>query len=181
MNYLNALNKMIHDRKMILLYTDHVDKGKFSVGFPLVILNDEWIVLQAIDVHGFLDGYLIKKFDMIWKIETDDPYKDIMEVLFNFRNLNGQCKFEELSFENINSLLNVFSKIKHEVISVIDKCGKYFIGELVEFGKDNFSILEYDIYGNEGSKLNFEFDEVTSIKVRGIDEVDLNVVLDKSI
>ena len=104
-----------------------------------------------------------------------------MEVLFNFRNLNGQCKFEELSFENINSLLNVFSKIKHEVISVIDKCGKYFIGELVEFGKDNFSILEYDIYGNEGSKLNFEFDEVTSIKVRGIDEMDLNVVLDKSI
>ena len=64
MDYLNALNKMIQDHDLILLYTDHVNKEKFSVGFPIAILNNEWVVLQIIDAHGFLDGYLIKKIDM---------------------------------------------------------------------------------------------------------------------
>lgn len=181
MNYLDNLKKLVNSENLILLYTDYDDKDKFSVGFPVAVINDEWIALKSLDTHGFFDGYLLKRVDMVWKIETDDLYKTNLEKLWNFRNCNGQCNVSELSFENVTSISNLLSSVKHEVISVTNQHREYFLGDVCEVDEKSFSILECDLYGYEDSKLNFCFDDVISIKIRGIDETDLNVILNKSI
>lgn len=151
----NLLLEAIKTEEPISLYTDTQDKSKFSFGFIQGISNDR-ILLASITPYGFYDGYTIRYYDDIYRIEKGDGYGCRVSKLYR---LNKQKHLKIPVTDDLIRDILMFSFEHHFIISI----------ELMNSGYDDLQGYVNDVQGEMvmiqqiGDNGEFDGDTILSI------------------
>ncbi|MGI6745871.1 MAG: hypothetical protein ACOX45_07000 [Acutalibacteraceae bacterium] len=88
----------------ISLYTDNEDTEKFSLGFVQEFSND-YVLIDSITPFGFYDGYTIKSYKDIYRLEHKDKYGEKVYKLYLLHEQKHQIvdlKTDNLIFDLIH-------------------------------------------------------------------------------
>lgn len=99
----------------VSIYTDKNDTDKFSFGFIQGVSND-YILIAAITPFGFYDGYTIKSYIDIYRIESQDKYGKKVHKLYLLHEQKHQL-VDNLTDNLILDLIR-FANEKHLAVSI---------------------------------------------------------------
>lgn len=171
MSVLKNLNRAIDQKMLISLYTNKEDPEHFSAGVPVCFVED-WLVLKAVTPEGFYDGYILKKLDDVYKVEYNSKYEICLAKLVDFRGNHGE------SFDLKKSkTLEDFLQNNANMISVFTSAGGDFLGQVLKVHNDELEMRTYDFYGEPGKYQKINFSELKSIKLNGIEEKNVGILV----
>ena len=171
----NYLLSAKQEHKPISIYTNENDTTKFSFGFVCGI-SDNHILIASINPFGYSDGYLIKPYKNIYRIESSDKYGQKLYQLYLLHHQH-HCPFH-LTTDNLVFDLAYFAQENHKVVSIElleseDDDIQGFISEI----KDNIITVEQlDDYGKKDGISVISFNDITSISCDSDKEIALTLL-----
>jgi len=109
------LLQAMNQKNIVSLYTNDEDTEKFSLGFVQGVSND-YVLLASITPYGFYDGYIIKNYNDIYRVESNDKYGESKKKLYNLRSQNHAII--ENKTDNLILCILEYALINHLVVSV---------------------------------------------------------------
>lgn len=150
--------------KPIAVYTNTEETDRFTFGFVVGISNDD-VVIGSITPIGFYDGFLIKKYSDIYRIDQGDRYGEKVYRLYQLR----QQKHPDLDLKTGNFILDIlyFACKRHLVVSLVlcDSERDYVDVQGFVSGVEENTIMirPVDEYGNIDGESIIPLDYITMI------------------
>ncbi len=160
-----------NNKDIVSIYSNYEDTEKFSVGRVLAV-NDDDTVLYAYSPYGRYDGYLLKKTDSIFLIETGGSYLEKIAILSD-KNCDD-FKKEIRKFESsdlVNELLN-FAQENSLIVSIelLDSGITDVQGFVDKSENESVIINAVDDYGYSDGTSAVNFRDITFISCDAEDE-----------
>lgn len=170
---LNLLNE-IAIGTVISVYTDASDTEKFSAGFYLG--NDDTDILLAhITPYGKYDGYLTKRIDDVFLVETGNQYCEKLAKLFSLQNQ----KYEQI-FKNEFIIIDLISwaQKNHKIVSIelVDSGCFDVQGYIQSFESGLIKITCIDDFGKNNGISYVKLQDISSIVCDSEKEYSINIL-----
>ena len=86
MNEIYEYVKEINENVVVAVYCDRTQPCKCSVGY-IRCINKSHIVLKHIDTNGLEDGYVLRNFNDIYRIDSNGKYENYIEKKYKRRGI----------------------------------------------------------------------------------------------
>jgi hypothetical protein len=164
-----------NNKVSISLYTDKEDTSKFSFGFVQGI-SDDWVLLASISPFGFYDGFIIKRYEDVYRCECNDKYGEKIRKLYQLRR-------QKHSIVDLSSNSLIIDLVQHAqknrlVVSVeihYSECDDVqgFVADI----QDGFLRIEQlDEYGNPDGVSTISFEDITCIVCDSDNEMSIKLL-----
>ena len=146
----------------ISLYTNKEDTERFSFGFVQEV-SDDWVLLASISPFGFYDGFIIKKYEDIFRCESNDKYGKKIHKLYQLNKQNHSIV--DLVTNNLILCLFQYAQNNKLIVSIelFDSECDDMQGFITNIQDDNFTIEQVDEYGNADGKSIVFLEDVTCV------------------
>ena len=114
MEFKDALKKLIDTEKIASVFCNPDDSYKASVGFVAAV-SEDYFILRGVSVFGAADGYLLRRYDTIFRMDVNCEYERRLMLLY------GKLKEAHAPFTpSFDDLL----------VSFFDyaRCGRFVVG-----------------------------------------------------
>ena len=178
MDFKNALNNLVGKDEIVSVFCNPDDEYKSCVGY-IVAVSDEYFIMKGVTFAGHADGYLLRHFDEIFRVDINCEYEQRLMYLYNKLNQSHICF--DVSGENLLAAFFMHAKNNHLVVGVgvRDYNAKSIYGFVKEIDCENQTLTFIDLNdsGKEtGGSCLIAFDSVKRAAASSEDEVKLQML-----
>lgn len=154
------LNEFIGKKQVIELYSDPLHTDKFSAGYILAVSSED-VIMAHIAPNGVYDGFMLKKANDIFRVDTLGEYDSTLQKLYTIQS-QTHPKFRATSNNLVISFLD-FAKSHHYVTTIqLFDSGLDDIQGFVEDVDDNIVIIgKVTIYGEDDGRSSVRIDNIS--------------------
>lgn len=169
------LKSLANNGKLTLVYTNMASTEKFSAGIITgVFIND--FIIEHFTSFGQYDGYIVKKIDDVFRLETESKYvKKLENLIQHYKN-----RHDPIEYKLSSGALNVinYAKKQNKVISItlFDNEDVDLSGYVEKFNDELIWINALDSYGEEDGKCIVRVDDITFLSCDTEDEIALRIL-----
>ena len=154
---------------------DEVDNDHFGLG-KVIALDEENIIISAVDPAGLSSGLALYKIESIYKYEKDTLYCNKIKRLMEYK----KSKLMELQFSSNNialELLEIAKKSKMIVeIELLNSHEGDITGIVCNLNEDVCEIDKIDYLGKNDGKYFINIEDITLIKYNELRNSDLEIL-----
>jgi hypothetical protein len=173
------LQDAIRNNKIVAIYKDIQKPDQCIVGKPEYLTKYEFL-LQSISPDGFSDGYVVRKINNIWKVESDEEYPLAIEKLAKHRNTKLKPFFENHSdIENVFLKLLQLAKEKKLLVTIFQNCENdySYTGIIKNVDKKNVKLSVYNFYGEYQEDYTINNSDISFIDCDTLYEQDIKILM----
>jgi hypothetical protein len=167
--------KSLVNGKLTLIYTNTSSTEKFSAGIISGVFDEDFI-MQHFTTMGQYDGYIVKKIDDVFRIETESKYVEKLEYLIQ----HFESRHDPIEDKFHNGALNVinYAKEQKKVISItmFDNEDVELSGYVEKFNDELIWVNVIDLYGEDDGKCIIKLDKITFISCDTEVEIVLRIL-----
>jgi len=178
MNFITALSNLVGKNEVVSVFCNPDDAYKACVGYVAAV-SEEYFIMKSVTVYGYADGYLLRRFDEIFRLDTNCEYEQRLKYLYN--KLNQLHLPLDISGENLLTDFFAHAKSNHLVVGVgvrdySEKSISVFIKD-VDCENQTLTLLDLNENGKvTGGEYLIQFDAVKRASVSSEDEIKLQVL-----
>lgn len=163
--------------EMIAIYTDTDDEW-FGAGMVFKV-DDNFLILKAIDPTGLQDGLILFRIEDIVKIERNTLYLQKLTKLMNVKNI-GFSNYDIPTNDFINWFLQE-SKKRNIIINIQLLQSRHcdVMGVVKEINTHSCIILQFNNIGQLDGECQFALEDISSIKFDSGESRDIKLILDE--
>ena len=163
--------------EMIAIYTDTNDEW-FGAGRVFKV-DDNFLILKAIDPRGLQDGLILYRIGDIVKIERNTLYLQKLEKLMNIKNTN----FSDYDIST-NDFINWFlqeSKKRNIILNIQLLQSQHcdVMGVVKEINAHSCIIVQFNNIGEFDGECQFALEDISSIKFDSVESRDIKLMIDE--
>ena len=178
MDFKNALNNLVDTDQIVSVFCNPDGAYKSCVGY-IVAVSDEYFIMKGVSFDGYADGYLLRRFDEIFRLDTNCEYEQRLMYLY------GRLKQSHADFDAFseNLLVDFFMHAKDNRlvvgVGVRDYSAKSMYGFVEEIDCENQTLTFIDLNDNgkeTGGNYLITFDTVKRASMNSEDEEKLQLL-----
>ena len=178
MTFKEALNNLVGKNEIVSVFCNPDDAYKSCVGY-IVAVSDEYFIMRGVTFDGYADGFLLRHFDEIFRLDRNCEYEQRLMYLYN--KLNQSHPTFDIYGKNL--LAAFFDYVRNNYLIVGVGVRDYSAKSIYAFVKDvdceNQTITFIDV-NDDGKETGGEylvcFDAVKRASVSSEDEVKLQLL-----
>lgn len=169
---LETIKKCYEENKVVSLYFNKEDNSCHLTGFVAAFNNDE-ILVKHITNRGNYDGFILNRFENLYRISYDDKYENKILKLYNIKNQNHP----KINVKAGNILFSLFDfSMKNNYLCTIEFTNDNIVGFIMDYNDDYIYIEEINDYGEKMGKCVINYDEIITISCDTDNEQDLMIL-----
>ena len=166
---INTLQMIKNMDLLALIYSDPENTDSFSAGYISCIFSDD-IIINHITSYGRYDGFVVKRIEDIYRIETKSKYcTKLSKLAKQYNNL-----YDSISIHNDSGILSLLwfalKKEKYVSIGLCDNDLVDFSGKVISVDSKTVKVQSYDEYGDSDGENVFSIEDITFVSCDGEDE-----------
>lgn len=151
-----------NDKVPVSLYTDKENTSKFSFGFVQGI-SDDWVLLASISPFGSYDGFIIKRYEDVYRCESNDKYGERIYKLYKMHQQKHSI-VDLISDSLVFDFIQYARKSQFVVSIELQNSGCDDVQGFVADIQDAFlTIKQLDEYGNNDGISIISFEDITCV------------------
>lgn len=173
-----TLKRACEEHLVASVYPNADESDHFSAGFVECISN-EHVLLQSISTAGLYDGYVLRRMDQIFRVNTDGEYENRLRLLYEIQAQTHKPLTSQQSEENRNLLVEVLenSIAHHLVVGIGLSNGADDInGWVKEISDSHVTISNISYYGNPDGMTTILLSDIDLINCDTDDEIALRLL-----
>ena len=171
-------SKKINYQKLYEIYSNFNDVDKFLVGY-IVAKDEQFVVVEAIDLYGNQDGWCCIRLDNIIQYKTNTKYLKAIEQLFEY---SGKAR-KTLDLKDVNEILiSILSSAeKTNKVCIFELCNSQLqdvVGhiKLIDRKTNTVVVENIDNYGQIDGESVVEFSMISSIEFENFDAQRVDIL-----
>jgi hypothetical protein len=178
MDYKKALNDLVGKDEMVSVFCNPDDEYKSCCGW-IVAVSDEYFIMKSLTFDGYADGFLLRHFNEIFRIDRNCEYEQ--RLMFLYSELNQKHPSFDVFGEDL--LVTFFEYARNNGlvvgVGVRDYSEKSIYGFVKEIDCENQTLTFVDLNDNgkeTGGEYLITFDSVKRASISSEDEVKLQLL-----
>ena len=174
---LDIIKKCHEKNKVVSLYFNKDDNSRHQTGFIAWYNNNE-ILIKHISDRGLYDGFIVNKFEDLYRISYDDKYENKVLKLYKIKNQSHP----EIDIKDNNVLFSLFDySMKNNCLCKLELANDDIVGIITNYNEEYIYIHEIDYYGEKAGICVINYDEIITICCDTDNEQDLMILYSKKL
>lgn len=170
----SVLQECVKNQAVASLYFDRNEPFSHLTGRVLQA-NENELLVAHISAHGCYDGFILKRVDDLYRIDTDGKYEQKIEQLYSKKRQSHPSICFNVPNRSLYELLVEYAKQENLIVSVEfdDACLSGFVASVTP---EAMELRIVDEYGAACGMAYFYISEVSTISVDTDDEQDIRLL-----
>ena len=178
MNFKETLTSLIGTDEIVSVSCNPDDPYKTCCGFVLAV-TDEFIILKSVDTYGKSDGFILRRFGEIFRLDRNGEYEQRLTYLYS--RLNQAHPVFDIASDNLLTDLLEYARLNQLVVSAgIRDYSSISIYALVKsIDCDNQMVLFYELNDNgarTGGENLIQLDAIKRASILSEDEIKMQLL-----
>lgn len=179
-HYISILERSIRKGQAVSIYSNQYEPDKFSVGY-IETFSSEQFVMKHVTPEGISDGYIVRRNEDIFRIDSNGNYEQRIELLYALQIQNHENLFEKPTLKDSNLFKEAFvSAMKKDlIVSVcIDESNDQddIVGFVKDITSEEVVISRITFEGFTDGESTFYLEDVIKLNCDTVEEKALKLI-----
>ncbi len=173
-SFLSYLRKSKEENTIVSVYTNANEPDRFSAGV-IEVISIEHFIMKHVTLEGLYDGYIIRRFDDIFRIDFNGQYEQRLSLLYRLQNQHHPNFLKNEVDEDTNLFLAALLAAQESLIVTrvsIDETGDQddIVGFVQGINDSGIIVSEISFEGLADGESVFMIDDIVKMHCDSVEE-----------